>query len=387
LAEGGGEGRFRHEGADLDVGRRFCFEECRVKLGVDITWMVGNYRGMGRFARQLVAPVGTSVLGLAPSGVSADEWPCVSEGRGFFPWWEQVELPRLCREQKLDYLLCPYNTGPVRSIGNTRMIAVIHDLIYMKPWSVLPPARSLYQTAGRVYRRHVVPRLARRADVVLTVSRFTQRELIQTFRLHESDVHVIPCTISDDWFEAPLSLAQRRPYLFTVAGEVPSKNVDRLLQAFAIAKPALGDDVRLRIAGIKSEHHAHFLARADALGLTGAVELLGYVSREQLREQYRCARAFVFASLFEGFGIPLLEAMASGTPVACSNTTSMPEIVGDCGLQFDPYSVEDIAEQIRNVWSNDARFQVTVGAGMERARTFSESAVRPSIQDFWARLS
>ncbi|MCO1403313.1 glycosyltransferase family 4 protein [Burkholderia multivorans] len=383
----GREGRIRLECASplIDDDRRF--EERRVKLGVDITWMVGNYRGMGRFARQLVAPVRTSVVGLAPSGVSADEWPCVSEGRGFFPWWEQVELPRLCREQKLDYLLCPYNTGPVRSTGSTRLIAVIHDLIYMKPWSELPPARSLYQTVGRVYRRHVVPQLARRADVVLTVSRFTQRELVETFGLRKADVHVIPCMISDDWFAVPLSRAQRRPYLFTVAGEVPSKNVDRLLQAFAIAKPALGDDASLKIAGIKSEHHAYFLARADALGLAAAVELLGYVSREELREQYRHARAFVFASLFEGFGIPLLEAMASGTPVACSNTTSMPEIVGECALQFDPYSVEDMAEQIRNVWSDDARFQIAAGAGMDRARTFSESAVRPSIQDFWARLS
>lgn len=358
-----------------------------MKLGVDITWMVGNYRGMGRFARQLVAPVGASVLGLAPDGVSADEWPCVSGGRGFFPWWEQVELPRLCREQKLDYLLCPYNTGPLRSIGNTRLIAVVHDLIYMKPWSVLPPARSLYQTAGRVYRRHVVPRLARQADVVLTISRFTQRELVETLGLREADVQVIPCAISDDWFAPPLSRAEREPYLFTVAGEVPSKNVDRLLQAFAVARPALDDDARLRIAGIKVEHHAHFLERAHALGIASHVELLGYVSRDELREQYRRARAFVFASLFEGFGIPPLEAMASGTPVACSNTTSIPEIVGTCGLQFDPYSVEDMAEQIRQVWCDDKRFEVAFGDGMDRARTFSESAIRPQIEDFWARLS
>lgn len=358
-----------------------------MKLGVDITWMVGNYRGMGRFARQLVAPVEASVVGLAPSGVITDEWPCVSGGRGFFPWWEQVELPRLCREQHLDYLLCPYNTGPLRPIGNTRLIAVVHDLIYMKSWRELPPARSLYQTAGRIYRRHIAPRLARQADVVLTISRFSQRELVETLGLREADVYVIPCTIADDWFAPPLSRAAREPYLFTVAGEAPSKNVDRLLQAFAIARPALGDDATLRIAGIKSEHHAYFLERANALGLERVVELLGYISREQLREQYRCARAFVFASLFEGFGIPLLEAMASGTPVACSNTTSMPEIAGKCGLQFDPYSVEEMAEQIRTVWSDSTRFEVAIGDGMDRARTFSESAVRPSLEDFWARLS
>jgi glycosyltransferase involved in cell wall biosynthesis len=358
-----------------------------VKLGVDITWMVGNYRGMGRFARQLVEPVSASVLGLAPHGVTTTEWPCISDGRGFFPWWEQVELPRLCEAQNLDYLLCPYNTGPLRSTGSTRLISVIYDLIFLQPWHVLPPARSLYQTAGRVYRRHVVPRLARRADVVLTVSRFTQRELVERFGLFEEDVHVIPCSIADDWFTPPLSQGDRQPYLFTVAGEVPSKNVDRLLRAFALARPSLGEDVRLRIAGIKSAHHEHFLQRATALGLAGHVELLGYVSEQELKLHYRQARAFIFASLFEGFGIPLLEAMASGTPVACSNTTSMPEIVGGCGLHFDPFSVGDMAEQIRGIWSGGATFEARVRDGIDRARMFSESIVGPSIRDFWERLS
>lgn len=358
-----------------------------MKLGVDITWMVGNYRGMGRFARHLVAPVRDSVLGLAPDDITTTEWPCVSGGRGFFPWWEQVELPRLCEAQKLDYLLCPYNTGPLRSVGGTRLIAVIHDLIYLRSWRELPSSPSLYQTAGRIYRRHVVPRLARRADVVLTVSRFTQRELVERFGLPERDVHVIPNSIPDNWFVAPLSQADRQPYLFTVAGEVPSKNVDRLLQAFALARPALDDDAELRIAGIKPAHHEYFLQRAAGLGLAGHVQLLGYVSEPELMLHYRQARAFVFASLFEGFGIPLLEAMASGTPVACSNSTSMPEIVGECGLLFDPYSIDDIAGQIRRIWTDSTRFEALVRAGMGRARTFSESSVGPSIRDFWERLS
>lgn len=358
-----------------------------MKLGVDVTWMVGNYRGMGRFARQLVAPVGASVVALASAGITTGEWPCVSSGHGFFPWWEQVELPRLCKAQKLDYLLCPYNTGPLRSTGKTRLIAVVHDLIFLQPWRVLPASRSLYQTAGRIYRRHVVPRLAHRADVVMTVSRFTQRELVETFGLPERDVHVIPNSIPDNWFVPALSEAERQPYLFTVAGEVPSKNVDRLLQAFALARPALGDDVRLRIAGIKSAHHEHFLQRAASLGLVGHVELLGYISEPELKQQYRQARAFIFASLFEGFGIPLLEAMASGTPVACSNSTSMPEIVGDSGLLFDPYSVSDMAGQIRKIWSGGASFDAMVRDGMDRARVFSESRVGPLIQDFWKRLS
>ncbi|WP_223821075.1 glycosyltransferase family 4 protein [Burkholderia contaminans] len=183
---------------------------------------------------------------------------------------------------------------------------------------------------------------------------------------------------------SPLSRAERQPYLFTVAGEVPSKNVDRLLQAFALARPTLSEDLKLCIAGIKTPHHKYFLQRAAALGLGGHVELLGYVSRQELTMYYRQARAFIFASLFEGFGIPLLEAMASGTPVACSNTTSMPEIVGGCGLHFDPFSVGDMAEQIRKICSGAAAVDVMVRGGISRARTFSESTVSPLIQDFWS---
>lgn len=357
-----------------------------MKLGVDIRWMVGNYRGMGRFARQLVAPVSSSVVGLSPQGITAPEWPSISQGNGFFPWWEQSVLPKLCRSEQLDFLLCPYNTGPLASLGSTRAIAVIHDLIFLQPWSVLPPSMSLYQTLGRLYRRQVVPTFVRRADTILTVSHFTKAELVERFGLAERAVHVIPNTIHDDWFEPPLPLEARQPYLFTVAGEAPSKNVSRLLKAFTLARPALGEGVSLKIAGIKSAYHGAYMQQASQLGIAGQVEFLGFLSDQQLRQYYRQARAFVFASLFEGFGIPLLEAMASGTPLACSNSTSMPEVVGDYGVLFDPLSVEDIAEKIRYLWSSDSALATRTQGAQERARGYSESAIAHSMSTFWRKL-
>lgn len=358
-----------------------------MKLGVDVKWMIGNYRGMGRFARQLIAPVSSEVVALAPKGVTTNDWPCVSGGMGFFPWWEQVELPRLCRSERLDFLLCPYNSGPLGSLGSTRVIAVIHDLIYLQPWSVLPPSVSAYQTLGRLYRRQVVPAFARRADTILTVSHFTKGELVDRFGLTKEDVHVIPNAIADNWFEPPLPLAKRRPYLFTVAGEPPSKNVRGLLRGFALALPSLAPEARLKIAGVKPTYHATFMRLAAELGIADRVDLLGYVSVEELRQHYREARAFVFASLFEGFGIPLLEAMACGTPVACSNTTSMPEVVGDCGLMFDPRSTEDMAHKLHLVWRDTPEQEARSLAAIERARGFSESAVAQSVREFWNELS
>ncbi len=358
-----------------------------MKLAVDARWMVGNYRGMGRFARQLIVPVSSHVVALTPRGIRTNDWPCVSRGKGFFPWWEQVELPRLCRSEKIDVLLCPYNTGPVTSVGSTRLIAVIHDLIYLQPWSVLPPSISAYQTLGRLYRRHVVPAFALRADKILTVSHFTKAELVDRFGLAEQDVHVIPNAIGESWFEEPLPLSSRKPYFFTVAGEPPSKNVHGLLKGFALALPELGPDARLRIAGIKAPYHKVFMQSAADLGIAEQVDFLGFVSVEELRQHYREARAFVFASLYEGFGIPLLEAMASGTPVACSNTTSMPEVVGDCALMFDPRSVEDMAHKMRLAWEDSLDREVRSVAAVERAKSFSESAVLQYMSAFWSGLS
>jgi len=358
-----------------------------MRLGVDARWMVGNYRGMGRFARQLIFPLSSHVVALTPNGISTSDWPCVSSGKAFFPWWEQVELPRLCRSEQIDFLLCPYNTGPLASVGSTRLIAVIHDLIYLQPWSVLPPSISAYQTLGRLYRRHVVPAFARRADTILTVSHFTKAELVERFGLDEENVHVIPNAIADRWFEEPLPFPSRKPYFFTVAGESPSKNVHGLLKGFALVLPELGPDTRLKIAGIKATYHKVFKQLAADLGIAEQVDFLGFVSVEELLQHYREARAFVFASLYEGFGIPLLEAMASGTPVACSNTASMPEVVGDCGLMFDPRSTEDMADKMRLTWVDSPEREVRLVAAIKRARSFSEAAVSQRMSAFWSGLS
>jgi glycosyltransferase involved in cell wall biosynthesis len=358
-----------------------------MKIGVDIRWMVGNYRGMGRFARQLIDPVKESVIALAPEGISSEDWPSLNYGTSFMPWWEQYDLPRLCRGQELDYLLCPYNTGPLVSLGSTRTIAVIHDLIYLQSWFILPPSISPYQTFGRLYRRHIVPAFARRADIILTVSHFTKRELVQKFALSEEDVHVIPNSIADSWFENPVSLQSRQPFIFTVAGESPSKNVFRLLKAFALALPDLGQEAKLKIAGIKPSYQQAFINKSSKLGIDDRVDFLGFISEQELRQYYRTAKCFVFASLFEGFGIPLLEAMSSGTPVACSNTTSIPEVVNDCGLLFNPRSPEDMAEKIRNIWNDAPTSRVRMLAGVERARMFSENSIAQKIDGFWKKLS
>ncbi|MEZ8382421.1 glycosyltransferase family 4 protein [Vibrio splendidus] len=353
-----------------------------MKLGIDIRWMVNNHRGMGRFAEFLIKPVEDKIIAFAPNNIDSSNYKVVKKGNSFFPWWEQCILPLLSRKEKIDYLILPYNTGPIFGCGEAKRIVVIHDLIFMCSKDELPLSMSFYQILGRYYRRFVVPRVAKKANIIVTVSEYTKKELMEKLNVSENKIKVIPNSIQNEWFSERMPLSERKPYLFTVAGEAPSKNVSNLLKAFSLARGNIDGNIKLRIAGIKVAHHAVFIAQTKTLGIENHVEFLGFVSDKALQQQYREAQAFVFASLFEGFGIPLLEAMASGTPVICSNSTSLPEVVGDSALLFNPRDVSDIANKIVNIFSDDDSGRMVDHAYL-RACKFSEDAVNRKIKTFW----
>jgi glycosyltransferase involved in cell wall biosynthesis len=352
-----------------------------MKFGIDVRWM-NNNRGMARFAEFFIKPLKKEIIALAPNNIGDTSYQTVKKGNSFFPWWEQYILPILSKQEALDFLILPYNTGPIFGNTQAKQIAVIHDLIFMRSRKELPLSMSLYQTLGRYYRRFVVPRVAKKADIIVTVSEYTKSELIEKLNVPADKIRVIPNSIENDWFVEPIPLTERKPYLFTVTGSAPSKNVPNLLKAFSIAKNHYESNFMLRIAGINTAHHATYITQAKALGIEHQVEFLGFISDQELQLQYRQARAFVFASLFEGFGIPLLEAMASGTPVCCSNSTSLPEVVGDTALLFDPTDIADIANNLVLVLA-DKEAKLRTVAAYKRATEFSEDAVNKKIKTFW----
>lgn len=361
-----------------------------MRVGVDVRWMLGQVRGMGRYATQLMASLSSQWIGLAPAHLQSNNVinDTIFKGNGFFPWWEQCVLPYLAKENKFDFLVCPYNTGPIFKPSNVKLILIVHDLIFFRSVKELPFSVSAYQTLGRFYRRFVVPRVIGNADILLTVSEFTKEELVHRFKLDPNSVLVIPNAIPDDWLDStPLPLEVRKPYLFTVAGEAPSKNVERLIEAFAIYKKSHDVNFTLKIAGIKNEHHSKFSLIARKFGIESQVELLGFISNDELRNYYREAHTFIFASLFEGFGIPLIEAMAAGTPVCCSNTTSLPEVVGDAALLFNPTDVHLMASAIRSMLTmNDTLRVEKIALGRSQVTLFTESAVNKKMHDFWSSL-
>lgn len=162
-----------------------------------------------------------------------------------------------------------------------------------------------------------------------------------------------------------------RPFLFYPAATWPHKNHKTLLAAISILKEEHRFDGVLVLTGIPMQSHGEIMAEIERQGLSGDVKVLGYLPYGVLPALYNLARALVFPSLFEGFGIPLVEAMACGCPVVCSEVTSLPEVAGDAGVMFDPRSPQDMADKIWSVWSDDALRREMRGRGLERAGLFN----------------
>ena len=356
------------------------------KIAIDIRWMVGNVRGMGRYASQLIEPIKCCVTGISPQNYTCECLPHIAVGNGFFPWWEQYVFPKFIKENKIERVICPYNTAPIIKL-DTQLILVVHDLIYLKSWSELPPSVSLYQTLGRIYRRIVVPRVIKNADVLLTVSEFTKFEMVERFSIAPDSIHVIPNSVNETWYvNEVVEWIARDNYCLTVAGEAPSKNVKRLIKAFAKALSTLPTHFKLKIVGIKASQHEKFNKTIIENNLQDNVEFVGFVTDDELKTLYQNTKCFVFASLFEGFGIPLIEAMASGAPIACSNTTSIPEVVGDAAVFFDPLKENEIADGICKVVNQQEIAEKLIYSGLRRSQIFKEENIKKQFEEFWGTL-
>lgn len=209
-----------------------------------------------------------------------------------------------------------------------------------------------------LYRRVVYPRVVRRTRLVIAISEHVKRTLVDRLALDPDRVRVIHLGVDLDRFTP--GDEPREPFLLYPANRWPHKNHERLFEALALIRRER-PELRLVLTG----------AGHEGKPLPDGVEARGHVSQEELVRLYRTAAALVFPSLHEGFGQPPIEAMASGTPVACSNTTALPEVVGDAARQFDPTSAEAIAEAVLELLSDPAPY---VERGLERARRFTWDA-------------
>jgi glycosyltransferase involved in cell wall biosynthesis len=355
-----------------------------LRAAYDARFSLGHYRGMGRFLRLLIDGREKDFLGLCARGEGAPSLNLIASGSRFYPLWEQFSVPRLLRNQNIEVFLAPYNTAPLRLPRAVRLVLVVHDLIFLDRLSL---SRSLYQNAGSLYRRLIVPQAVRRSHVIVTVSRYTSNRLTAVLGVAPSRIRVIPNSLDEAWFLADTAHRTAHRYVLVVAGEAPSKNLPRGLAAFARCVSLLKDDsLELKVAGVKEKFHRLFRAEARRLGVADRVDFLRYLPDEEMRSLYRNATLFLMPSLAEGFGIPVLEAMASGTPVAASASTCLQEVGGNAVRYFDPISIEDMAATMRDILTNPALQAAMSEAGSVQAKKFHPTLVRQQVHSFWAEL-
>jgi glycosyltransferase involved in cell wall biosynthesis len=286
--------------------------------------------------------------------------------------WEQILLPARAKACDVDvFHYIDHTLSLVRRPCPT--VITVHDLAFFR-------VPEMYNLSRRFYKQFVSLRSVKRATRVITISEYTRREILEITGVDGDRVEVIPYGISAAFrpiprdaaleaFRARARLPER--FLLFVGTLQPRKNVDGLLRAFRKALDRGGFPHSLVLAGDRGWLYEEVFALIGTLGLRDRVIYMDTVPHGDLPAVYNLADLFVYPSWFEGFGLPPLEAMACGTPVICSSTTSLPEVVGDAGITVHPSDVDGLADGIARVLSDPALAARMREAGLARARTFS----------------
>jgi glycosyltransferase involved in cell wall biosynthesis len=332
--------------------------------------------GKGAQLRTLLGPFIRQFTGFASTDPNFGDVPLIQEGLAGYNLWQQISLPGSLRRHKIDVFLASSNTAPLRLPRKTELVLVLHDMIIMKDYQ---KSESRARLLDR-YRRRLIPASVARAGVVLTVSEHARQEILEAFP--KASVRVISCTVPQPWF-SPRALAGRAGHILMVTSSVPHKNAGAAIDAYVLYARKAGSSARpLKIVGLAN--HAHrYTSQLRAAGLESLVDFLPFIDEEQLREMYQQAGALFFPSLDEGFGIPVLEAMATGTPVLTSRAASMPEVAGEAACYFDPFSVEDMASSLERVLSDAALCEQMAQRGLRQAQSFHPDLVQQKVTQFW----
>jgi glycosyltransferase involved in cell wall biosynthesis len=376
--------------------------EAGLRVGLNLIFLGERAGGAGRYARALPgalldAEANTEVHVFlsrdAPADLHEEPWakevrfttvPVSMHGPPLHVPAEYLLLPALAAARRLDVLHSPANTGPTIAPGVASVVSVL-DLIWLhrpEEWEASP----------RVHRtmRRRVGRAVAGADRIFAISHAAADDLVSTLGVERERIDVTPLgaslpesptgvtplgadlppspagPIEERALRAELELGDARVVL-CVAQKRPYKNLHRLVRAL----PALDADVVLVLAGAPTPHERELRALAAELGVTRRVRFPAWLSETQLEGCYALCSLFVLPSLIEGFGLPVLEAMLRGVPVACSNTSALPEVAGDAALTFDPERQEEIDGAISRLLADRALAKRLAERGRERAARFT----------------
>lgn len=291
--------------------------------------------------------------------------------------WYDVRIPAFLRQQQVDVFLSPDGLCSLRT--DVPQVMVIHDLAFLHYPAFLPRWQQAYLAWH-------TPKCIRRASRVITVSEHSRADIIRHYPFAEGKVDVVHNAADAafrplDWEGRTASMeryADGCAYFLVVGSIHPRKNLINLLKGFSIFKKRQRSNMKLVITGRMAWQHGEFEEILSRYRYRADVKMTGYLSAAELPRLMGGAYALVYPSLWEGFGIPVLEAMQAGVPVVCSGNSSLPEVAGEAGLFFDPLQPEDIAAQLSRVYKDEPGRTEMIRRGLTRAEAFrwEDSAVR-----------
>lgn len=305
-----------------------------------------------------------------------------------YPLWEQIALPRVIRKIKPDVVHCTSNTAPLYC--SCPLVLTLHDIIFMgkKPRG----NSSWYQNFGWYYRRFIVPRVISKCRKIITVSQTESANIQKRFQ-PGSKLSVIhngyspQYRILKDAYAVSRKYCAEKDYLFFLGNTDPRKNVTGVLKAYALYRRQSGQPKPLVLTGLNEEYIHSILEKENIVSIKPWLRPTGYISGEDLPALYNEAFAFLFPSLSEGFGIPILEAMACGTPVITSNLSAMPEVAGEEALLVNPARPDEIAQTLLQLEKDADLYQKQVNYGLQHVRQFSWQATARQILKVYQNLN
>ncbi len=302
--------------------------------------------------------------------------------------WEQIALPLALRKIAPDIVHCTSNTAPLYC--PYPLVLTLHDIIFLE--QKIGANKSLYQNLGRIYRRFVVPKVVRKAGKIITVSDFEQGQIRKGLPMSSDRIVTVYNgvghqfrLIADDEKICRKYISQKG-YIFLLGNTDPKKNIYRALSAYAMYARRTANPRPLLVADLSSECLNDMLNKGNVNDISPLIHITGYIANSDLPIIYNDAHVFLYPSLRESFGLPVLEAMACGTPVVTSTTSALPEIAGVGAALVNPESTEDIANMLIRLDTDKEYYNSLTEYGIDRAKLFSWERTASQIKQHYDEI-
>ncbi|MBI2410723.1 MAG: glycosyltransferase family 4 protein [Candidatus Kerfeldbacteria bacterium] len=335
-----------------------------LRIGIDMAATAGQKSGLGFYVEHIV-----SALHALPGNHELVELHRVKKNLRTPQriLWDQIGVPLSFLNKKIDVLFTPAFSAPRFP---KPVVMTAHDI-----FGIIHPDR--FSGAAAYYWTKLLPRSFKRAEQLICVSEYTKKTIVDYLHIDESKLQVVPLAagkefrVLDDVEGIKKSLHEMKittPFILSVGTLEPRKNFARLIEAFAFTKRG---ETKLVIVGKKGWEYAEIFETIRKYHMQETVIILDYITQEQLVALYNACLFFIMPSLFEGFGLPALEAMNCGAPVAVAQNTSLPEVTGEAGVLFDPYDVQSIRARLDLLLQNNQLRQEMQQKSFRHAQQFS----------------